>query len=174
MTFCTVVARSAENLRSRGSAVMKKRAKSARCWEVNSGFLLTRCTSGRKLALRAKSARCWEVNSSCGGQAAPCRVVPPPPRLSHLCRPCEKRVVHPAEGRRSAAAAGRPEAFYGLQVLPRVHAMISLFTQQCVSLFNFNVTRLSVTLRTTLLQPPTGYRGTSHWGGVLLGIKVRA
>ena len=43
--------------------------------------------------------------------------------------------------------------------------MISLFTQQCVSLFNFNVTRLSVTLRTTLLQPPTGYRGTSHWGG---------
>ena len=40
------------------------------------------------------------------------------------CRPCKKRVVHPAEGRRSAAAAGWPEAFYGLQVLPRVHAMM--------------------------------------------------
>ena len=55
-------------------------------------------------------------------QAARDRVVPTPPRL---CRPSAKRVVHPAEGR-GRSAAGRPEAFYGLQVLLRVHCMMYL------------------------------------------------
>ena len=53
-------------------------------------------------------------------QAARDRVVPTPP---HLCRPCAKRVVRAAEGRRSAAR-GRLESTFSLQVLPRVHAMM--------------------------------------------------